>query len=219
MNVHKDLKWQVADLERDFEKFRRDLEDYLEDLGSAMQPLGLHTLGRDAEPAHLVNNIMQMLGQPLYSATGVGNAKAAFRSDYRKVKESKPYRFVEEWVFSDKPVGELSDARLRALAEKGRKFLVDLRAAWEIEGVSRGLAARWIDPSYGGDPIRNPDALHTAPVCPTPAWLPINGTRATASWKSSTSRACHGHTGRTAVNGAGSLAMARARKSMPMPSI
>ena len=161
MNVHKDLKWQVADLERDFEKFRRDLEDYLEDLGSAMQPLGLHTLGRDAEPAHLVNNIMQMLGQPLYTATGVGNAKAAFRGDYRKVKESKPYRFVEEWVFSDKPVGELSDARLRALAEKGRKFLVDLRAAWEIEGVSRGLAARWIDPSYGGDPIRNPDALHT----------------------------------------------------------
>lgn len=161
MNVHKDLKWQVADLERDFEKFRRDLEDYLEDLGAAMQPLGLHTLGRDAEQGHLVNNVMQMLGQPLYAATGVGSAQAAFRGDYRKVKESAPYRFVEEWVFSEKPVNDLSDARLRALAEKGRKFLVDLRAAWETEAVSKGLSARWIDPSYGGDPIRNPDALHT----------------------------------------------------------
>ena len=46
-------------------------------------------------------------------------------------------------------------------ALRGRQFRVDLRAAWEIEGVSQGLSARWIDPSYGGDPIRNPDALHT----------------------------------------------------------
>lgn len=38
---------------------------------------------------------------------------------------------------------------------------MSLRAAWEVEGVVKGLSARWIDPSYGGDPIRNPDALHT----------------------------------------------------------
>ena len=39
--------------------------------------------------------------------------------------------------------------------------MANLRAAWETEGISQALAARWIDPSYGGDPIRNPDALHT----------------------------------------------------------
>jgi cobaltochelatase CobN len=68
---------------------------------------------------------------------------------------------VEEFVFSDRPLDELSDPQLKALAQRGRKFLVDLRAHWEIEGVSKGLSARWIDPSYGGDPIRNPDALNT----------------------------------------------------------
>jgi cobaltochelatase CobN len=161
MNIHKDMKWRVADLERDFDKFLRDIEDYLEDLGASQQPLGLHTLGKDAERAHLVSNVMQMLGQPLYDQLGIKNARSLMKDDYRKIQQSKPYRFVEEVVFSDRPLNEISDARLRATAEKGRKFLVDLRAAWEIEGVVKGLSSRWIDPSYGGDPIRNPDALHT----------------------------------------------------------
>ena len=161
MNIHKDLKVKVADLERNFDSFMRDVEDYLEDLGAAMQPLGLHTMGRDAERGHLISNVMQMLGQPLYERTGVRSAKAAFKGDYKQLQQTKPYRFVEDYVFADKSVSELTDPQLRALAIKGRKFLVDLSAAWEIEGISQGLAARWIDPSYGGDPIRNPDALHT----------------------------------------------------------
>ncbi len=161
MNIHKDLQWKVAELERDFDKFLRDLEDYLEDLGAAQQPLGLHTLGLDAERAHLISNVMQMLGQPLYEATGVKNAKAAFKGDYKDLPKTAPYRFVDDWVFSDRPLRELDDPQLRVLAEKGRRFLVTLRAAWEVEGVLQGLSARWIDPSYGGDPIRNPDALHT----------------------------------------------------------
>jgi cobaltochelatase CobN len=161
MNIHKDLKWNAETLEKDFDGLIRQLEDYLEDLGAAMQPLGLHTLGRDALKEHAISNVMQMLGQPLYEATGVKNARAAFRGDYKKLVESAPYRFVAEWVFADKPLAELADEKLRLLAEKGRKFAVDLKASWESEAVARGLSARWIDPSYGGDPIRNPDALHT----------------------------------------------------------
>ena len=161
MNILKDLKLDEVTMNRNFDKALRDIEDYLEDLGSAMQPLGLHTLGKDAERAHLISNVMQMLGQPLYERTGVKNAKAAFRGDYKNLQQTKPYKFVEDYVFADKPVDELTDPQLRNLAMKGRKFLVDLRAAWEVEGVSKGLAAKWIDPSYGGDPIRNPDALNT----------------------------------------------------------
>ncbi len=161
MNIHKDLKWKVADLERNFDKFLRSLEDYLEDLGAAQQPLGLHTLGLDAERAHLISNVMQMLGQPLYEAAGVKNAKAAFKANYKDLQKTRPYRFVDDWVFSERSLDELDDPSLRALAEKGRRFRISLRADWEVEGVLRGLSARWIDPSYGGDPIRNPDALHT----------------------------------------------------------
>jgi cobaltochelatase CobN len=161
MNIHKDMKWKAADLERNFEKFLRDIENYLEDLSAAQQPLGLHTLGRDAERAHLASNVMQMLGQPLYDALGISNTKALLRQDYRQIQQSKPYRFVDDVIFSEQALSDIADAKLRAIAERGRKFLLDLRAEWEIEGVIKGLSARWIDPSYGGDPIRNPDALHT----------------------------------------------------------
>lgn len=161
MNIHKDLKIKVADLDRNFDAFMRDVEDYLEDLGASMQPLGLHTLGKDAERGHQISNVMQMLGAPLYEHTGVKNAKTAFKGDYKNLQQTRPYRFVEDYVFSERALDALTDPQLRALAVRGRKFLVDLQAHWEIEGVSKALSARWIDPSYGGDPIRNPDALHT----------------------------------------------------------
>ena len=160
MNIHKDLKLSPEDLNLKFSDALRDVEDYLEELGTAMQPLGLHTLGKDAERGHLINNIMQMLGQPLYQLLGV-EAKVVFRGDYKQLQQTKPYKFVEDWVFSDKPVAEITDEKLRAQVELGRKYLVDLYAKHEIEGVSAGLSSRWIDPSYGGDPIRNPDALPT----------------------------------------------------------
>ena len=161
MNIHKDLNRDPANLDRDFEALLREVEDYLDGLGAAMQPLGLHTLGQDAEQAHSVSTVMQMLGQPLYEATGVKNARAAFRGDYRQLRQTAPYRFVQDWVFSGRSLTEQPDERLRALAEKGRKYATDLRADWETKAVSLGLAARWVDPSYGGDPVRNPDALPT----------------------------------------------------------
>ncbi|MCC6161646.1 MAG: cobaltochelatase subunit CobN [Nitrosomonas sp.] len=161
MNIHQDLKWKVADLERDFDQFLRDIEDYLEDLGAAQQPLGLHTFGRETELAHQISNVMQMLGQPLYDQLGIGNARALLRDDYRKIQQSEPYRFVETHVFSDLPLSQISNPELRALAERGRQFRMNLRATQEIGAVVKGLSSHWIDPSYGGDPIRNPDALPT----------------------------------------------------------
>jgi cobaltochelatase CobN len=158
MNIHQDLGWQAAELEREFEKFLREIEDYLEDLGAAMQPLGLHTFGRTALPEHRASTVMQMLGQPLYDHLGIDPGEV-FRDDYRSLQESTPYRFVLEKVFSALPLEQFSNPAERALIEQGRAFDRDLDAASEIGGILQGLAARWVDPSYGGDPVRNPDAL------------------------------------------------------------
>ncbi len=144
----------------DFDRIARALHDRLEELGSAVQPLGLHTLGRDAPREHRVSNVMQMLGEPLYARTAPG--ADALRGDYRRLVDSAPYRFVDEYVFDDaRTPGAIADPDLRALAVRGREHRKALRAEVEIDAVARALSARWVDPSYGGDPIRNPDALPT----------------------------------------------------------
>ncbi len=146
----------------DFDRIARALHDHLEELGSAIQPLGLHTLGRDAPREHLVSNVMQMLGEPLYARTAPQGAADLFRGDYRALAESAPYRFVDEFVFDGtRSLEAIDDEELRELARRGREYRETLHAEAEIDAVVRALSARWIDPSYGGDPIRNPDALPT----------------------------------------------------------
>ncbi|WP_396957151.1 cobaltochelatase subunit CobN [Nitrosomonas sp.] len=161
MNIHRDMSWKVADLERNFPDFLREIEDYLEELAIARQPLGLHILGQDMEHAHLVSTIMQMLGQPLYEQLGLKDAGEIFVGDYQQIQASTPYRFVDEQVLSDLPPDGLENAALVTLAARGRSFAANFHAADEIKSVVQALAARWVDPSYGGDPIRNPDALPT----------------------------------------------------------
>lgn len=161
MRIDRDLGLTAADFARDFDGSLRAIEDQLETLGSAMQPLGLHTLGQDIAPDHRISNVMQMLGAPLYAALGLGDGGEIFRADYKTLQQTAPWQFVARHVMSDAPLAAIADPALRALAEKGRKYAADLAAHWEIDSVAAGLSARWIDPSYGGDPIRNPDALHT----------------------------------------------------------
>ncbi|MFO6419177.1 cobaltochelatase subunit CobN [Hylemonella sp. W303a] len=159
MNIHQDMRWKVADLEREFPRFLREIEDYLEELGTGMQPLGLHTLGQTAEAPHRVSTVMQMLGQPLLDALRV--KEGSFKTDYRQLQLSRPYRFVQDHVLDARAVDSWSDPRLSALAERGREHLQNLEAGVELQALSQALSARWVDPSYGGDPIRNPDALPT----------------------------------------------------------
>ncbi|MCP5358643.1 MAG: cobaltochelatase subunit CobN [Pseudomonadales bacterium] len=161
MNIHSDLGWSVAELESGFENFLRDIEDYLEEVGLAMQPLGLHSFGETALPEHRVTTVMQMLGEPLYQSLGIEDVAEVFAQDYTQIQESTPYRFVMDKVFSNTPLESFDDPAERDLIEKGRRFDAMLDARSETEGILRALSSRFVDPSYGGDSIRNPDALQT----------------------------------------------------------
>ncbi len=157
IGLDKDLGLEDGALAADFEAHARDLETLLEDLGSQMQPLGLHTFGTgpDTELA-MASNIMQMMGAPFYEALGVDPA-VIFTASSETLADTEPMRFVSAHILGDEP----ADPDLAEWVEKGRMFRDMLDGSGEISAVLTGLSGGWIDPSYGGDPIRNPDALPT----------------------------------------------------------
>ncbi|WP_243755285.1 cobaltochelatase subunit CobN [Thiomicrorhabdus sp. 6S3-12] len=163
MKIPEDMGWKVADLHANFDSFLRDIEDYLEDLGSAMQPLGLHTFGETAEQDHLALNIMLMLGDDLMKPLGVENSRQLFRTDYKLLKETAPFKFVRSHIIDEQSLSSVDAAKpeLVAAVKQGIKHARNMRAVSETDGILAGLAAKWVDPSYGGDPIRNPDAIPT----------------------------------------------------------
>ncbi|WP_173274107.1 cobaltochelatase subunit CobN [Thiosulfatimonas sediminis] len=163
MNIPQDMAWKVEDLHANFDHFLRDIEDYLEDLGSAMQPLGLHTFGQTAEDEHLALNIMLMLGNDVMLPLGVENSRELFRADYKLIKTTEPFKFVLNHIILEQPLTarHQQNAELVAVVKQGIEYARNLRAESETKGILAGLDAKWVDPSYGGDPIRNPDAIHT----------------------------------------------------------
>ena len=163
MKIPEDMGWKVADLHANFDSFLRDIENYLEDLGSAMQPLGLHTFGETAEDDHLALNIMLMLGDDLMQPLGIKNSRQLFKADYKLIKESEPFKFVRSHIIQQQPLSakDQANSALAAMVKQGIKYANNMRAETETTGLLTGLSAKWVDPSYGGDPIRNPDALPT----------------------------------------------------------
>ncbi|MBC7179122.1 MAG: cobaltochelatase subunit CobN, partial [Roseovarius sp.] len=153
----KDIGLPEGALAADFKAHARDLETLIEDLGSQMQPLGLHTFGTgpDTDLA-MAANIMQMMGAPFYEALGVDPAEI-FKAGSETLEDTAPMKWVKAHVLGDSPAApDLAD-----WAKKGRSFRAMLEGHHEIDAALTGLSGGWIDPSYGGDPIRNPDALHT----------------------------------------------------------
>lgn len=161
MNIHQDLEWDVANLHTDFAAFSRELENYLEDLGAAIQPLGLHTFGQSAESDHLTLTLMLMLQEPLATALGLDNLAAEFKRDYKHLKETPAYQFVAQHIVQGIALGKDTTPEQQALVKQGQQQLSSLAARVETDSLMTALAARWIEPSYGGDPVRNPDALPT----------------------------------------------------------
>ncbi|WP_373050120.1 cobaltochelatase subunit CobN [Thalassovita aquimarina] len=153
----KDIGLAPGELAADFETHARDLETLIEDLGSQMQPLGLHTFGTgpDTDLA-MASNIMQMMGAPFYDALGVDPGEI-FKASFETLGDTLPMRFVTDHVLGD----AAADPAMAEWVKNGRRYHAMLEGHHEIDAVLAGLSGRWIDPSYGGDPIRNPDALRT----------------------------------------------------------
>src|SRR5690606_37141404 len=108
----------------------------------------------------LLSTVMQMLGEDFYRLT-TNTPEEIFVGDYETaVTESAPYKFLQQHLLDGAPTTELPSALQRQL-ETVKRFLAALLDQQETSALLRALEGRYIEPSVGGDPLRNPDSLPT----------------------------------------------------------
>ncbi|RIX49603.1 MAG: cobaltochelatase subunit CobN [Rhodocyclales bacterium GT-UBC] len=163
-HIDQDMGWAQARIEQDFRAFVDELHNHLHELAQTAQPQGLHTFGTAPQEQHRLGTVLMMLGKPYWEAAaraaGVkeDDLDESFAGDYRQLAESPAWRRLLATLKGEAPP---ADPQLAALLEQGRRWYADLGAEEEMNGLLSALAGQHRPTSYGGDPMKNPDALPT----------------------------------------------------------
>lgn len=159
--IERDMGWDDKRLAADFAGFVNALHDHLHELGQTAQPLGLHAFGSAPQERHRIATVLLMLGRDFWTlAAGPGEEQdEVFVGDYQKLAGSGPYRLLQRYLTD--PATQSVDPRTAGLLARGKAYYDALGAAGEMQALLAALDGRHIPTSYGGDPIRNPDALPT----------------------------------------------------------
>jgi cobaltochelatase CobN len=186
LNFDKDVGVSDARVRADFPTYLNRLHDWLHELALAHQPQGMHTFGRSAEDRHRLGMVMQILGRDYADAAfrfsrthaafldcaadrpdcqparlEADEADEVFVTDYRDIHNAIPYRLLERVLLGGAPLPADAEPQLATLLEQARAYYAALDASPEMTALLDALEGRHIATGYGGDPIRNPDALPT----------------------------------------------------------
>lgn len=160
LSLDADLGFEQAPSAENFHDYLQALHQYIHAMARQSEPIGLHTLGRAGEDEHLLSTVMQMLGEDFYRLAS-DTPEEVFVGDYdTAVTGSEPYQLLRKHLLDRAPIDGLPEA-LRQQLRTGEGHLAALRDQQETSALLRALDGRYILPSVGGDPIRNPDSLPT----------------------------------------------------------
>ncbi|MQY50268.1 cobaltochelatase subunit CobN [Rhodocyclus gracilis] len=163
--IDRDMGWSDARIATDFRAFVDALHSHLHELAQTAQPLGLHTFGTAPPEMQRIGTVLLMLGRPFSEAAAraagvrADDLDEVYVSDYSRLADSIPYRLLKGALDGTQPPP--SDPTLAALLEQGKRWYADLGAGGELAGLLSALAGEHRPTSYGGDPVKNPDALPT----------------------------------------------------------
>lgn len=165
-NIDSDMGWTADSAENEFARFLDELHVYLHDLAQTAQPLGLHALGRAPIEEHRLSTVLMMLGTPFweeaakYSGAADTDLDEALAIDYENLTASGPYTLLKQALINAELPGDINN-NLKAQLEQARQWYADIGAANELPSLINALAGKYIPTSYGGDPIKSPDAYPT----------------------------------------------------------
>ncbi len=161
-----DMGTTTAQARADFPAFANYLHAHLHELAETAQPLGLHSLGVAPADTHRLGTVLLMLGRPYWEAaarhagTKPEDVDETLVGDYERMAQTAPYQLLERHLIQSERDDALP-APLRAQMAQARQWWQAIGAQNEFPALLAVLAGRYLETSYGGDPIKNPDAYPT----------------------------------------------------------
>ncbi|HET9049152.1 MAG TPA: cobaltochelatase subunit CobN [Chiayiivirga sp.] len=165
-HIDLDMGWDGARASKEFPAFIDALHTHLHDLAQTAQPLGLHTLGIAPETEHRLATVLLMLGKPYIEAAarhaGVAEDQLdeTLATDYAKLTQSAPFALLKQVLVDGQTPAGIS-TELAEQLKQARSYYDSIGAANELPALIDALAGKYIPTSYGGDPIKHPDAYPT----------------------------------------------------------
>jgi cobaltochelatase CobN len=169
LNMLKDLSLEKKTLVADFDNQISKLQDHLNALAQMSQPLGVHIFGDLPQSSHLFSTMLQMLGDDFtaraakYEQANNMTVPENERFDHRNVKKLNAldgFQLLQAYIESPAKVGNV-DEQLKQDLILAKRYWDNFQAIAETQNLMLALDAHYIPTSYGGDPIRNPDAAPT----------------------------------------------------------
>jgi len=168
LNMLKDLEISTETLQADFDSQLSRLQDHLSQLAEMSQPLGIHRFGQLPKSEHLTSTMLQMLGENFISAAGQYEVEQGLSLPQEQVRdernvvalEAQPgYQLLDTFLAGGK-LPELPE-ELQNHLQQGREYADNFAGIAELQNLMSALDGNYIPVSYGGDPIRNPQAVPT----------------------------------------------------------
>ena len=168
LNLLKDLELTPENLNQSFDENISKIQDNLNELAQQSQPLGVHIFGLLPQEAHLYSTMIQMLGDnfaqiaaeyELNSGIAISEALKKDERDVVKLQALDGFQLLHAYI-NDKQLVNLPDTLVPYLNE-AKTYWGNFSKIAEIKNLLGALSGEYIPVSYGGDPIRNPQAAPT----------------------------------------------------------
>jgi cobaltochelatase CobN len=176
LNMLKDLSINKVELEENFADNLTKLQDHLNQLAQMSQPLGVHTFGELPVDAHLYTTMLQMLGDEFSLRAGeYESAHSMVKPKEQQIDERnvrlletlEGFQLLNRYILAIER-NQVVTTVLPDIDEQLQEDLILAKEYWdnfqqiaEIKNLLLALDATYIPVSYGGDPIRNPNAAPT----------------------------------------------------------
>ncbi|GHE94589.1 cobaltochelatase subunit CobN [Thalassotalea profundi] len=169
LNMLNDLALDKQTLATEFDQHIDKLQDHLHSLAQMSQPLGVHVFGDLPKTAHLYSTILQMLGEGFTDRAAVYEKVHHLalpleqHFDHRNVRNLEAlegYQLLKKYLNEPNTLTDV-DELLAADLTLAKSYWDNFQGIAETSSLLSALEANYIPVSYGGDPIRNPNAAPT----------------------------------------------------------